>query len=392
MLCAGKVSRKDQILNAAFEMIRLNNRWSLSDVAERVGVSKTALYRHYRNKAELEESMQERLATEIINAVSKTDLSPAALRAAMRDLFIRQGGLLNLFLNSIFAGQNFEESLTARIRSLSPLLNEKLSALAAQSPEQQLSTAIHFLKNAATITIASFPFPKIAEIQKRLLDYCGSGFPSLPLPKQSRMDELDTLCAIAPEERPESGKLFSAIARTVETWGINETTIERIAEEMGKAKSSLYFYYKTKEEMLDDLTRSENRTIINLCLERAPFGANLAEQLYILMSVQSSYLIARPEIVSVFNWIRYESFNGAHKHEHPDIDLSAFLKSWKIDELAEIKSDTSGMLGVSILKWASLLSTSTIIQGHRQKSDTQTLKQNVRRMYFCMMRGDKEIL
>ncbi len=47
----------------------------------------------------------------------------------------------------------------------------------------------------------------------------------------------------------------AAILRAAETvfkkWGITKTTMEDIAHEAGKGKSTLYYYFKSKEEVLD---------------------------------------------------------------------------------------------------------------------------------------------
>ncbi|MFW6328854.1 MAG: TetR/AcrR family transcriptional regulator, partial [Alkalispirochaetaceae bacterium] len=57
-----ETSRRDQILAAAFRAWgrEFFANTSLSVVAEELGLSKAALYRHFRNKAEIIEAMEER--------------------------------------------------------------------------------------------------------------------------------------------------------------------------------------------------------------------------------------------------------------------------------------------------------------------------------------------
>ena len=53
-----KGTRRQQIIDAAFALTGETSAWSLAEVADRIGVSKTALYRHFRNKEEIEEVME----------------------------------------------------------------------------------------------------------------------------------------------------------------------------------------------------------------------------------------------------------------------------------------------------------------------------------------------
>jgi AcrR family transcriptional regulator len=45
--------------------------------------------------------------------------------------------------------------------------------------------------------------------------------------------------------------IIKAAARVFQKWGLNKTTMEDIADEAGKGKSTLYYYFKSKEEIFD---------------------------------------------------------------------------------------------------------------------------------------------
>lgn len=51
--------------------------------------------------------------------------------------------------------------------------------------------------------------------------------------------------------------ILNAARRLFQRWGLNKTTMEDIAREAGKAKSSLYYYYKNKEEIFDTVVTIE---------------------------------------------------------------------------------------------------------------------------------------
>ncbi len=57
--------------------------------------------------------------------------------------------------------------------------------------------------------------------------------------------------------------ILEAAKRVFQKWGLNKTTMEDIAHEAGKGKSTLYYYYKSKDEIFEELTASELRSIIN---------------------------------------------------------------------------------------------------------------------------------
>ncbi len=45
--------------------------------------------------------------------------------------------------------------------------------------------------------------------------------------------------------------IIQAAEEVFQKWGINKTTMEDIAREAGKGKSTLYYYFKSKEEVLE---------------------------------------------------------------------------------------------------------------------------------------------
>jgi len=47
--------------------------------------------------------------------------------------------------------------------------------------------------------------------------------------------------------------ILQAARRVFQKWGLNKTTMEDIAREAGKGKSTLYYYYESKDEIFDTL-------------------------------------------------------------------------------------------------------------------------------------------
>ena len=57
--------------------------------------------------------------------------------------------------------------------------------------------------------------------------------------------------------------ILEAAKRVFQKWGLNKATMEDIAHEAGKGKSTLYYYYKSKDEIFEVLATSELGSIIN---------------------------------------------------------------------------------------------------------------------------------
>lgn len=59
-------------------------------------------------------------------------------------------------------------------------------------------------------------------------------------------------------------QLIKAAKQLFEFHGFRRVTIDHIAKAIGKARSSLYYYYKTKEEILDAVIAADIRELANL--------------------------------------------------------------------------------------------------------------------------------
>lgn len=387
---AGKISRREQILDAAFSLIQINDRWSLSEIASIIGVSKTAIYRHFKNREEIEIAMDAVLYEDILGVIKETDFSPASIRLNFITFFRSHPGHLFLLMHNIMAVKDYDEYLYTRMEQESSKIAEFSKYVQKKTPGKQQEILSGVLKNTVSILIASFPIKGIEKVQNELVVMLGRGFPELKIPSEARLDELEKICQIHPDELATCNKLLNAIASTINIYGVTNTTIERIAKEMGSAKSSLYFYFRNKNEMLFQLIKNETNTIINLCASRASKGETLAEQIFILMLVQANYLLFKPEILAVFNWIRYETIRKPKDSAGMNFDLDSFLKPFHIDQIFPAGPDQK-MRAIGLLKWASIISTSTVIQAQRHEADKHNASKNIRIMFQSMMNGDREI-
>jgi AcrR family transcriptional regulator len=57
-------------------------------------------------------------------------------------------------------------------------------------------------------------------------------------------------------------EILAAAKRVFQKWGLNKSTMEDIAHEAGKGKSTLYYYFKSKDEIFETLAMDEMSSII----------------------------------------------------------------------------------------------------------------------------------
>jgi AcrR family transcriptional regulator len=99
-------------------------------------------------------------------------------------------------------------------------------------------------------------------------------------------------------------EILKAAERVFQKWGSNKTTMEDIAREAGKGKSTLYYYYQSKEEIFDTVVIVEFEKILQRAKELAQETETAKERLikYIVESINemksriSTYTIIREEI------------------------------------------------------------------------------------------------
>ncbi len=99
-------------------------------------------------------------------------------------------------------------------------------------------------------------------------------------------------------------EILKAAERVFQKWGSNKTTMEDIAREAGKGKSTLYYYYQSKEEIFDAVVIVEFEKILQRAKELAQETGTAKERLikYIVESINemksriSTYTIIREEI------------------------------------------------------------------------------------------------
>ncbi len=386
-----KRSRRDQILDTAFGLLSECRAWSLAMVAEGLGITKTALYRHFPSRVAIEEAMDERFRAGLAEAIESADPTPGGVRQAALSLLGDHRGYLGYLLAKVSASPGYEDRLYAYLETASPRVAAFSANYVTLDAGAKLASWAAVFKGSVAVIIASLASgagdPRGADLARR----AGSGLPELAEPDEVRLSALEALAAVDAGDVPEPDRLLAAIARTIRDHGVDGTTVERIAERMGTAKSSLYFYRPNKGAMLGELMSREIRAVLDLVASRVPAGMTLAEQLYLAMGVQAAYLVARPDIVPVFNWIRYQNMLEPGGHGKPEVDLKPFLASLRTGELEVPRGRNRASAAAGLFQWASILATSLVVKNRGAWKSPSDMHREVRALYRSVLRGDKEL-
>jgi AcrR family transcriptional regulator len=89
-------------------------------------------------------------------------------------------------------------------------------------------------------------------------------------------------------------EIISTAQKLFQQYGLHKTTMEDIARAMGKGKSTLYYYYKSKEEIFDAVLRTEMNDVYHLSKEAVQKEQTASEKLKAFFSV--SFQIAKSKV------------------------------------------------------------------------------------------------
>ena len=328
---------KDDVIKAAFEVWgrELYKTTSLTKLAETLGVSKPALYRHFPDKQALQKAMEERFYDDYSRAIK-----PAIEEAHGKGSW--QEGLLTIvqFISGYFARhfdylifsiiglhdnkeKHFFNTDALKTRGVS---FDKL----AFRQSRQFPSALLLAGITGFFTTGAF--------HKQRLGIVGKASPMELLGQPKFFDkppdrEINNYVRktaelvqkglrlnraliehLAFEKLESSGKdillppdpLLKAVAEAVAEEGPWNASMETVAKRSGLSKSGLYAHFKSKEDMLSRLFMSEFDRIAQCTASRTALGVKREEKLYLAILSIADYLRARPEILTVLDWVRIQ--------------------------------------------------------------------------------------
>jgi AcrR family transcriptional regulator len=325
------------IIDAAFRVwgARLYKRTSLAELAAELGVTKPALYRHFRNKeavsAALFDAFFDRFADFLRPgfeqaARMENPLDGLVLLCCLfSEYFARNRDHLAFAFIKVFGNIKTQGHLTVQLEQRGMDMQRLFhgAASAADYPLPGLvmvATVFCMLANlqktcfplfsnvrngSSAETAAAAEVGAVDAFVKRVEDRICFG---LRLQDAGEIDfeRLEHEAEAEAETRAENPHrpLLEAVARTVAEKGPWNASMEMVARASGLSKSSLYSHFKSKEDMLYQLFLTEFEHIISFaeaCSRKSAVGA---EQLYLAIVSIALYLRSKSAILTALDWIR----------------------------------------------------------------------------------------
>ncbi len=312
---------KNDIIKAAFSAWEpdLYKSMSLSALSSYLGVTKTALYRHFANKEAIVDAMFASFFDDYFEFIQPRFEESLKAESEIEGLFTIIRGITEFYARNktafIFSLCHLGEHKNDDSRNMGLQMKKRgieLQKLPYFISREKSIMTIQFASGIAIFMTAVFfhsgaENPGKREIQK-LLDQVeyqisyGLGFTEKDL-NSIKYDELDTV--ISRVVSPETGKdnLLKAVANAIAQAGPWEASMELVAKNAGLSKSGLYSHFKSKEDMLRQFFTTEFEKIYG-DLAVFPKTEKPEEQLYLITGSSIRYLQDRPEIMISLDWIR----------------------------------------------------------------------------------------
>ncbi|MDR3284250.1 MAG: TetR/AcrR family transcriptional regulator [Treponema sp.] len=303
-----KENTKEKILNQAFALLSEATDYdiALAQIAKGVGISKAAIFRHFKDKAALLDAMKERCFDNLADAlyVDFPEIGKPVKTSELIKTIVR-------FIAEKPEYFGVMKKMCAHARTMEVMITEEfgkrgIRALKtkqdAHSPEKiyafttVLYCVLQYRLNDGTARVAPSLFAE------RLTDFLMTGWQEIRELSGEEKERLSQACVLEPELIPEEDRFFSALIQVVLKYGFTGITVERIAGELGMAKSSLYAFFENKDKLVEDLVKKEVTYLIAALSEKLSGVTDLSSAVYVYLHVVTRYLIARPELTVVIVW------------------------------------------------------------------------------------------
>lgn len=319
------------IIDTAFKIWGENSFYntSMSSLAKALGMTKPAIYRYFKNKDTLLQAMKDDFLIKYKALLNESNFSAnITLDRLIIDYteipvkFFAENYHYYRFFVLILLNMNQDiELLVNEMKGtsenfLSPALLGKLgfSKIESLSISGFVLSVGGFLLNQHLFSKNLYTKQEINQLLKTIRYICRYGLTGHN-EKNKIVDykKIEKISKIDKEDVLPFNKIFTAVAEVIAEKGIWNITVEAIAEHLDMTKSSLYFYFENKEQMIQDVIGSEKDRLNELIMERIVKFESFEEQLYCIFYVMSSYFLLKPSIFTIMNWLRYQFLNKSVK-------------------------------------------------------------------------------
>ncbi|GAB1483281.1 hypothetical protein MASR2M78_20970 [Treponema sp.] len=396
--------KQEDIIQAAFSVWgrETYRKMSLSDVATKLGVTKPALYRHFRNKEALLDAMR----TDFFNRYSlclKNIIQLASHPAPETErLLVVVTGLADYYARNrddlIYAfvrifGQADPDKLFIQELKARGILLEMLEGPHLKDPDTRAKS--HFAIGTCFFGVAQFHMLHLAEQRLpteaeiinlveniRILVAEGFAFSRKDI-ESLDFAALEKIAKLTKEECKPGDDLLPAVASAVAEAGPWNASMELVARLSGLSKSGLYAHFKSKEDMLKRLFLSEFERIVALAEDRSSHSAIPLERLYLAMVAVTEYLRARPDVLVALDWVRVQRLELGTLIPEGLTELFSFLEVAPLHREKRIPE-----LGLSVtIQWLLFLMVNMLMHSTHKNCNKDPQDGRLHNLYKCIVFG-----
>ncbi|MBN2655899.1 MAG: TetR/AcrR family transcriptional regulator [Spirochaetales bacterium] len=298
------LNRKEEIIDTAFKVWQLNcfTSTSLNDIAESLGMTKQAIYRYFKGKNGLISEMGSRITDHYRNnflefrSKAETETPEEIVRGFIKnqiEFFRSHGEYLSFLISKMRLADEGRKSFIDVIAEQTGYLREKLSVK---------PTAVNYILNLIVFYIFIDSAKSTSELTDRIYTLVHEGFGTDLLKKPSDPEKLILANRIPETDMTEENKVLQAISEVVMEEGPHNASLDKIAKRAGMTKSSLYFYFSNKEEMITETINRQTEAFTEYYFGKISGYDDVGEQLFAHFVLTASMTIERPRTVSMIHW------------------------------------------------------------------------------------------
>ncbi|MDR1250048.1 MAG: TetR/AcrR family transcriptional regulator; helix-turn-helix transcriptional regulator [Treponema sp.] len=372
---------------------------SLSQIAQALGVTKPALYRHFANKKALMEAMYGYYCDHYANFMKKSynqtmesrDVNQAILAIArdIAEYCVRHKWVFIFSLFEVYGNKNRDGDILNQFALRGIDLRKHWFFCDQQEHPNRSSliiTAVFFF--AALFykgRTGNFADPTEAEIQRFLsliegIISHGLGFDR----KRAGSLDFEELEKTGNYQLPPDGeneKLLKAVAGAVAQAGPWNASMDMVAKRSGLSKSGLYAHFKNRADMLCRMFMTEFDRIVDHAEWGKSRSAKPEEQFYLVIVAVANYLRSRPEILIAMDWIRTRRL---------DLDITEPPRTYRLFAGIDMKGvELAGLAltGETMSQWVFFLILNTLMRRPEGVSFSDVPDSSFRILYKFVVLG-----
>ena len=306
---------------------------TLKSISDKLNLTKPALYRYFKNKNEIFEKMfdcfmsdYQNVTNSFINECGNTDDLDFIIKSYINNYFKFFSNNHHYFFFFIFHAVKNDCFIKKSVIDIDEIENKIFTRGIKNTAKIWIkvkdvgllkrfifSTGIFLLLfkfgNKKTKFLHSIDDKESDAILNDIYYIIKNGFGLKKIKSNINFKKVESIAGIKKEQLPERDKVIDAIASVIAEEGIWNTTLSKISKKLGIVKSSLYFYFKNKKEMLSSSILNEIKKNDKLIKSKILNNSSYEEKFYSLIVAFSSYLLLDNNMMKIFDWIHQQGVN-----------------------------------------------------------------------------------